>query len=99
MDKCGYDPKTQVKVDSDKLCHDFLEGEEKINTYLLLLNNIEKQNKEAIQFLLDNGYDLAYKLRHRIKWVSVEQQVAPKCTTGPNTLNYCTKHMKVLTAC
>ena len=75
--KCGYAPATWAQLNSDKLHHELFEGQE-TDPYSLLLNELEKQNEEAVQFLLDKGYKLAHKLRCNIKTVTREQQEAQK---------------------
>ena len=93
-EKCGYIPLTRQLLESDRLRHEVLEGDEKKDTKTVLANMLQKVNDEAVKFLTELGMDDCYKLARTIKRVSKEQQAVRINITLPHTLERRQRIMK-----
>ncbi|CAB9531097.1 unknown protein [Seminavis robusta] len=91
MDKCGYCPSTRVALKSSQIRHEVIESEdggidEDADPYGALLDELERKNRQAIEALHLNGYDLADNLRRSINRVTVNQVRGRASTiTEPNS--------------
>ena len=63
-----------------------------------MLEELEKQNEEAVLYLLARGYDFARKFRRKLKRTTIKQQQAQLVLTMPNTREYCERLMNITTA-
>ena len=93
-EKTGYMPLTRQLLESDRLRHEVLEGDESKDTKTILANMLQKVNDEAVKFLIDYGMDDCYKLARTIKRVSKEQQAVRIDITLPHTFDRRQRIMK-----
>ena len=89
---CGYCPSTRSALQAPQIRHEVIEDEfgdidEEADVYGLLLNELEQQNKDAVEKLIDEmDYQLAAGLRRSVQRVTAAQTVARAGTrTIPNS--------------
>ena len=98
-EKCGYMPCTKVLLNSDRLRHEVLEGQEenKKDAKTVMLELLEKSNTEAFEFLVEYGFDIkdVKTLKKKIKTVTKVQQEARTDITQPHTFD---RRQKIMNA-
>ena len=75
--KTGYLlPNSRVLLKSPKLRHELFDGadDETKTPHQIMVENMEQQNKDAVEFLLSRGYDLADEMLLPLEKISEEEQ-------------------------
>ena len=99
--KTGYLlPNSRVLLNSPKLRHELFDGaDDKTKTpHQIMVENLEQQNKDAVEFLLSRGYDLVGELLVPLDKVSEdEKQIRDERVMNavPNTKNFRERLIKI----